>query len=228
MTELAHQFNNNPNDNCTVTFKERFCAVGADASILADIYSETTNIAIWQRSLSSKLVCSAQQFMIDEPNFQIAMSVAPRNISRALSEEMGAKESALISDITELSDMFAYLFELKKVGLRLRVLDVAMCPKFHVDKVPARLITTYHGVATEWLSHNVVNRCKLGLGASGQADDKSGLYDSDDDIQQLSVGQVALLKGESWQGNEGAGLVHRSPTLAANQRRLLLTIDFAD
>ncbi|MEO0368785.1 MAG: DUF1826 domain-containing protein, partial [Pseudomonadota bacterium] len=32
--------------------------------------------------------------------------------------------------------------------------------------------------------------------------------------------------GESWIGNEGAGLVHRSPTPPTNKRRLLLTLDF--
>mgnify|MGYP000570713948 CR=1 FL=1 len=45
-------------------------------------------------------------------------------------------------------------------------------------------------------------------------------------IQQISAGQVALLKGEKWQGNEGAGLIHRSPALAAGERRLILTLDW--
>ena len=32
-----------------------------------------------------------------------------------------------------------------------------------------------------------------------------------------------------WSGNEGAGLVHRSPKVeSVNQKRLLLTIDFSD
>lgn len=31
-----------------------------------------------------------------------------------------------------------------------------------------------------------------------------------------------------WQGNEGAGLVHRSPQLPNDNRRLLLTLDFVD
>jgi hypothetical protein len=35
-----------------------------------------------------------------------------------------------------------------------------------------------------------------------------------------------LLKGERWQGNEGRGLVHRSPPLVAGERRLLLTLDW--
>ena len=56
----------------------------------------------------------------------------------------------------------------------------------------------------------------------------SGLYDNAKHIKQLKSGDVALLKGELWQNNEGAGLIHRSPQLADNCRRLLLTIDFVN
>jgi len=45
-------------------------------------------------------------------------------------------------------------------------------------------------------------------------------------LQQLTTGDVALLKGESWVGNEGYGLVHRSPNLENQKKRLLLTLDF--
>jgi len=100
-----------------------------------------------------------------------------------------------------------------------------MCPKFHVDRVPCRLVTTYSGTATQWLPHQSVDRTKLGTGSNGKSDEVSGLYHRND-MRQLSVGDVALLKGESWSGNEGAGLVHRSPGLADGEKRLLLTLDF--
>uniref|UniRef100_UPI0013C31562 DUF1826 domain-containing protein n=1 Tax=Pseudomonas viridiflava TaxID=33069 RepID=UPI0013C31562 len=44
-------------------------------------------------------------------------------------------------------------------------------------------------------------------------------------IQQINTADVALLKGVRWRGNEGAGLVHRSPALEGNERRLILTLD---
>ncbi|MBL6879560.1 MAG: DUF1826 domain-containing protein, partial [Burkholderiales bacterium] len=46
------------------------------------------------------------------------------------------------------------------------------------------------------------------------------------DIQRLTAGDVALLKGELWEDNENAGLVHRSPVVPEGQRRLVLTLDF--
>ena len=132
-------------------------------------------------------------------------------------------------DITKLADVFCNLFNCEKVSLRFGTLDHAMCPRFHVDMVQCRLITTYHGVATEWLQHSKVDRTKLGLGNKGRPDEESGIYQKSDDIEHLEEGHVALLKGESWSGNEGAGLVHRSPKVeSVNQKRLLLTIDFSD
>ena len=103
-----------------------------------------------------------------------------------------------------------------------------MCPRFHTDYVKCRLVTTYVGPATQWLPHELVNRSKLGHGNQGQPDDKSGLFLENTDIEQLNVGHVALLKGESWAGNKGAGLVHRSPHAKNGYNRLYMTIDFLD
>lgn len=93
-----------------------------------------------------------------------------------------------------------------------------MCPRFHVDHVPMRLITTYAGVGSQWLKENAIDRKRLGeVGAEPQ----DPQY-----IEQIERGDVALLKGERWRGNEGRGLVHRSPQLAENERRLILTLDW--
>jgi hypothetical protein len=120
------------------------------------------------------------------------------------------------------------LFDLKRTGLRLTVLSHAMCPRFHVDKIPCRLITTYQGIATEWLPHHLVNRTQLGTPTNRDSNNIATLYQDQKDIQQLARGDIALLKGEGWEGNENAGLVHRSPALIPNEKRVLLTLDFLD
>ena len=86
-------------------------------------------------------------------------------------------------------------------------------------------MTTYLGAGTEWLSHEAVDRSKLGTGSRGLPDHESGLFKAQSDIQQLNSGDVALLKGELWEGNEDAGLVYRSPGVADGDLRLLLTLD---
>ena len=200
-----------------------------DPGILTDIYLEETDIAIWQRELSETLKKSVDAFLKSKPAFQATMIVTPQTVFSCVNESIGSTtQSELSENIAELVDMFCCLFELKRTGLRLGALDRAMCPKFHVDRVPCRLVTTYQGIATEWLPHQVVDRTKLGLGSNGLADNESGLYQQQDDIQRLGSGDVALLKGKHWEGNENAGLVHRSPALPERNHRLLLTLDFAD
>jgi hypothetical protein len=51
---------------------------------------------------------------------------------------------------------------------------------------------------------------------------------SQTDIKNMSAGDVSLLKGEGWYNNENFGAVHRSPAITANERRLLLTLDFIE
>ena len=100
-------------------------------------------------------------------------------------------------------------------------LDKPMCPRWHVDKVPVRLITSYAGPGSEWLEEQYSPREHLG----GPAVDP---YSDQGAAQVMACGEVALMKGERWQGNEGRGLVHRSPALSAGQRRLILTLDWLD
>lgn len=204
----------------------RHMAHGKQPTVLSDIYQEKINIAIWQRERPNSLKSSVKEFLELNPTFQKEMTLTPQDALSRVNEFFDNKMTEVSEDIAELVDMFCYLFELKEAGVRLKVLDKAMCPKFHVDKVPCRLVTTYQGTATEWLPHEVVDQTKLGWGCNGLPDSESGLYQSESNIQQLACGDVALIKGTLWDGNENAGLVHRSPELIANEKRLILTLDF--
>lgn len=209
--------------------KTRRCIAGDQATVLSDIYQDHCNIVVWQRNLAKELDQSVAKFLASNSHFQTSMTLSPQDAFTPIHKALGASglTAVLSSNIAELVDMFCCLFDLGQAGLRLTALDKAMCPRFHVDQVPCRLVTTYQGAATEWLPHNRVNRCKLGHGSEGKPDDRSGLFADANDIRQLSAGDVALLKGERWEGNEGAGLVHRSPALLSGERRLLLTLDIS-
>lgn len=207
----------------------RVAAIADTHSVLTDIYRDEVNIAIWQNQLSSTLVKNVTQLMDESPNIKVVMIATPEEIAESLAEQHSSlvAQKALCQHIALLADMFCTLFEQERVGLRLNSLDRAMCPKFHVDHVPCRLVTTFSGVATQWLPHDCVDRTKLGAGSQGLADEESGLFNQLSDIQQLTSGDVALLKGSGWFNNEQGGLVHRSPAVAANEKRLLLTMDFS-
>ncbi|WP_252738864.1 DUF1826 domain-containing protein [Colwellia sp. D2M02] len=199
-------------------------------SVLADIYEDDINLAVWKRPLPSNMKECIEEIILKKPAFKSIMTVSPNNIREHVRECFADIETSkeLREHICLLVDMFCTLFDLEYAGLRLKLLDSPMCPKFHVDKVPCRLITTFYGSATQWLPHNAVNRTKLGAGSEGLSDECSGIINPDATVQQLSSGDVALLKGESWHNNENAGLVHRSPILAQNEHRLLLTLDFVN
>lgn len=206
----------------------RYAVESHEPAIFADIYQEQSNITIWRRDLSLNLQHYISDFLQCSRTLQASMTVTAQNAQASINELLGEsnENNPLSVDIAGLVDMFCYLFELKQAGLRLTTLDRAMCPRFHVDHVPCRLVTTYQGAATQWLPDQAVDRTKLGKRNNGVTDERSGIFQNPNDIRQLSTGDVALIKGERWEGNENAGLVHRSPALNEGERRLLLTLDF--
>ena len=199
-----------------------------EASLLSDIYREDINLCVWQRTLEKTIQATIDTLIVSKPHLQLSLRVQPHTVLESLHREIETTTniSPLLQDITMLVDMFCFLFDLEEAGLRLTVLQEAMCPRFHVDRVPCRLITTYRGIATQWLPQDRVDRSKLGSGNQGLPDTASGIYQNPQHIESLNTGDVALLKGESWNENEGGGIVHRSPQPIHEERRLLMTLDF--
>jgi hypothetical protein len=198
--------------------------------VLANIYQPLVNICVWQRQLTKPVANYADWLIKGEINYELRIILESDSvidsILKALPDHNGLR--ALAEDVNLLVTMFADLFELKMVGIRLSILDKAMCPKFHTDNLPCRLVTTYTGSGTEWLPEVAVDRSKLVRGANGLSDAISGVYLNQNSIQQLKTGDVALLKGSGWLGNEDKAIVHRSPQLDMNEKRLILTLDFGN
>lgn len=190
---------------------------------LADILDNGVNLALWQRQLPlhiaefGALLVSLNEPLAESLVVELDSEEAEPNL---LGLAAGCRDlegyDGFIADVAWLVSVFACLLGAKRIGVRLRLLDKAMCPRFHVDHVPVRLITTYAGIGSQWLREGVMDRRQL-----SQAD-----AEPSERIEQIHCGEVALLKGEKWRGNEGYGLIHRSPALAANERRLILTLDW--
>nr|WP_082708818.1 DUF1826 domain-containing protein [Marinobacterium profundum] len=189
-------------------------AAGDDPRVLSRFYAASCNLAIWQRSLSSSLRRYLEQQAQQPPGLSLRCVLRPDEVAPELERKLPprAGRDCLIADIKLLVDMFACLFEQKQVGMRLEWLHRAMCPKFHVDRLPCRLVTTYLGSGTHWISHE-------------QRQSSPG---NERDFRQLQAGEVALLKGEGWFGNEGRGIVHRSPEVTDDAGRLFLSLDLMD
>ncbi|MDK9736519.1 DUF1826 domain-containing protein [Vibrio sp. D404a] len=201
-------------------------STGKQPMVLTDIYQDDFNMVVWERSLSEELINATSDFVSNNPDFSKSVNVSSESAYQELQKSLDDLPPSLVQNIAELVDMFCCLFDLKDAGVRLATLNRAMCPRFHVDRVPCRLVTTFHGTATQWLPNHVLDRSKLGHGSNGQPDHASGLYQDESNIQQLGCGDVALLKGGAWIGNEETALVHRSPMVPEGENRLLLTLDF--
>lgn len=194
-------------------------SLGDTPAVLADIADDSVNLCIWQRPLNPGLQDAVTAALRQQPGLKIQHSGTCDALRDLLTAQLGASAQALTDDITELLDMLSYLFDHPHWGIRLTALDKAMCPRYHVDRVSARLITTYQGPGMQWLANDQIVR------ASSQG---GGLDIPDDDLlehRSLKAGDVALCKGDAWPGNAGRGLIHRSPQPIAGQARLLLTID---
>ncbi len=232
---LASNVSNTPNQQPITnlnssTFQNKYgLAASSDPQIWTSFYEQNIHIAIWQRTHAVAIEKSVNALLAINTFSQLQFSAPTQDIARKLELHMPHFEhrAALLEDITLLTDMFACLFDQDDIGLRLRVIDTPMCPRFHIDQVPSRLVTTYAGPATEWVPDEFADRNKLGAGNNGLSDEESGLLQQPCHIQSMQIGDVALLKGGRWKGNEGSGLIHRSPNHSDGQKRLLLTLDFA-
>lgn len=202
-----------------------------DSSIeLSKIFKEEINILIWQRIINDKLLKAGEYILDRHPELAISEVVKPEEIERILIKEIDSShEVACISkDISKIVKIFCTLFNVNSVWLRLDAIDKPMCPRFHADYLKCRLVSTYIGPATQWIPHDLVNHSKLGSGNKGKSDKESGLFLKDADIKQLNIADIGLLKGEAWEGNQGGGIVHRSPHSEDSKQRLYMTIDFVD
>lgn len=196
-----------------------FQVSGDTPQVLTEVLQDGVNLAVWRRRLPAQLedfaalAISLGQPLADQRVIDVDEQRMPvlTELLRETADLHGYE--AFVADVNWLLAAYTCLVGARRVGLRLRVLAGPMCPRFHVDNVPLRLLTSYAGPGTEWLP----------VQASGSVDLRIA-QPPVDNIQRLHAGDVAVLKGEKWHGNEGAGLVHRSPP--ERQGRLLLSLDW--
>jgi hypothetical protein len=198
--------------------------------VMTAIYQPHINLVVWQRGLTDTLNRYIHDLTQGLNALQLRTVIAPTDVSDWLAELLPEhpQRYLFIEDVVQLVEMYADLFDLNVVGLRLSLINETMCPRFHTDHLACRLVTTYHGQGSEWLQEENVDRSKLGTGAKGLPDHLSGIYRHHQNIQQLQQADVGLLKGDGWIDSQVSGIVHRSPHIHKNEKRLLLTLDFAE
>jgi len=181
---------------------------------LVDIFDLGVQVCVWKRDIDPAVA----QYLTglkrtDRPQTIETLSAAGR--PRLTCLPAGPGRAALIDDVSLLREIICELLGCPAVGLRLARVGHAMCPGWHIDRVGIRLICTYQGPGTQWLDDQGAGRRELRLVRRGE-----GAF------IQAAPGEVVLLKGALWQGNERHGAVHRSPEIAAGAgARTLITLD---
>lgn len=188
--------------------------------VLSEIYQPGVDFAIWQRQFNAELKQDIANLLQQQKTFSFRVILRPDEVSEWLKAQWPSSHfSAFQADAQKLVTMFADLFDQTHVGMRLELVDKTLCPLFHMDKVMARMVTTYHGPATEWLTEDNINRQAL------KARQHEQVVRDPTRLQQAEAGEVLLFKGEAWPQEDVQGIVHRSAQASAENRRLLLTLD---
>ena len=125
--------------------------------------------------------------------------------------------SALLDQIAEASEMLGELVDCERVGVRLETLSAPMCPRFHADYVPCRMLITLSGVGTEWIPNSDVDWAVF-----ADLETIAPPVKANRQVQRLTTGHWSLLKGGAWD-DCFRGVVHRSPHDVGE--RLLLSLD---
>lgn len=194
--------------------------VADNPMVLSEIYQPGVDFAIWQRQLCDALEQDISSLLQQQKTFTFRVILRPEEVSDWLKAQWPASYcGALEADVQKLVTMFADLFDQTHVGMRLELVDRTLCPLFHMDKVMARMVTTYHGPATEWLTEDNINRQAL------KARQHEQVVRDPNRLQQAKSGEVLLFKGQEWPREDVQGIVHRSAQASAENRRLLLTLD---
>lgn len=194
--------------------------------VLGEIFSASTSVAIWKREINEKISSyfehTFRAFGLGT-RVVLSMDTLKEELDQLLPEYDGKSEAA--EDIYLLSDMLTCLFACDAVGLRLVPLTSAMCPSFHVDNIPVRLVNTYVGSGTEWLPVEALHETSASNAAHHAHQPHFGACYDERHIQQMDTFDVGLLKGKAWQKQEKLAAVHRSCSLQKNEKRMLLTLD---
>ena len=197
------------------------CLLSDRIGDFAAIYDEGVELVSVSRPASGSLDALAEHLFASRQDVRIEWEQAARDADTplaALSMSIDAEPlSALAEEITLASDMLSELVGCERIGIRVTTLRRPMCPRFHVDHIPCRMLVTIGGPGTEWIASGDVDHALLADRDTAAPPVRRG-----GDIRRLATRNWSLLKGGTWDGRFG-GVVHRSPHETVE--RLLLSFD---
>jgi len=181
---------------------------------LVEIFEPEVQVCTWRRPVDLRLAAYLSS-IAHLGTLQILETLRSSDRAKLDALPAGEGREQLVDDVAFLTEMLCELLDCSAVGFRGTRIEHAMCPKWHIDRVPIRMLCTYEGPGTEWLEDQGVSRSQL----------------SDPEVveaacQRAVTGEVVLLKGSLWQDNEAYGAIHRSPSIDPGAgRRTMVSLD---
>ena len=199
--------------------------MGDEISILDGINSPETNLCIWQRSPSADI--SLELKNLTRPSWPDRRRATSRksfstDIRKHLSAH-GTEPSELeqfVLDLERIAERFFSISEGLDTKFRLYSTKKDDCRRFHVDHRHLRLICTYQGAGTEWLTNEQVDRDAYDAGLPNSSIIRFG------EPSRFKRFWVGILKDDGYPGNAGLGLMHRSPPASdSDGTRIVFCLD---
>ncbi|MCG5054697.1 MAG: DUF1826 domain-containing protein [Myxococcales bacterium] len=195
-----------------------------ETAALVKIFDEGCRIVVLRRPLLASLQADAAK-LAAEPRLKIVATTNADGSGLKGLHPLLDETRALREDIQFWVEVLSELTGAREMGVRLARLDQAMCPRFHTDRVTVRLVCTYAGPATEYLTERDVERTRLACHVRSPDAEGAGVVREGGAVRAATCGDIVLLKGELWPDRPALGAVHRSPRVEPGQGRLVMTLD---
>lgn len=191
---------------------------------LNSIHNENKNISMLKREIDCDIIDFLHKLYICKPK-EIDISLEINEVKAYLESTYNKYEKLnkigydkFLLDIMFNIDIYSKVTNTNKISLYLSFLTKTKCPLFHFDFNELRLLCTYYGKGTEWVTNDNYNKEKLGCG-------KNDLIIKDSrKINKANEFDILIIKGSKYPNNKYP-LVHRSSDVPEKKFRFLLRID---
>ncbi len=124
-----------------------------------------------------------------------------------------------LNDIKYTTEKFFDIAKATHIEMYFAIIDNTKCPMYHFDYNDLRLLCTYKGKGTIWVSNSNVNKNMLGK------KDNSKIVKDLSKINHTNEYDICILKGSKYPKNSNNAVIHRSPDIYQGEKRILLRLD---
>ncbi|GLK65062.1 DUF1826 domain-containing protein [Paracoccus kondratievae] len=190
----------------------RMIAESPNGLILPRVADAGIGAAIWRRSLSPGFARWVDEIPLEQlPALRSVVEL--RSVESAVHTACdisglprGEMRDLFASDIAALALVFAQVAASPVLHLRLEAVTTDACRRYHIDRMPSRLVCSYRGPGTQF----------------AREDAEGNIIP----VTRMKSGEVAIMRGTLWPGEEVTRLLHRSPPIkGTGQARLFLALD---